>query len=229
MTNKYKYILRRRHFILASFQYRLLHITFIYLIAIVLVFAGSLFAPLILELDNDALSSEQQAEVANQFLALHGRVWPAVGLLLILLVMHSMLVSHRIAGPLYRFRRVFESVAGGDLSVRAGVRQKDYLEKESDSINRMLEALCTQAGGIKERSDKLMMLVTELKGASTNGSLPAIERGLKRMEAQVKELQLEANQFKTGPETRGDGGDDSHGLSVENREDSPVERSRDTR
>jgi len=37
--------------------------------------------------------------------------------------------SHRIAGPLYRFRKVFRSIEKGDLSVPSGVRKKDYLHR----------------------------------------------------------------------------------------------------
>ena len=54
------------------------------------------------------------AELANQFLSLHERVWPAMLVALLLLGFHLVFFSHRIAGPLYRWRRLFSEVGAGN-------------------------------------------------------------------------------------------------------------------
>ena len=50
-------------------------------------------------------------------------------------------VSHRVAGPLYRFRQVFGQVTRGDLSVRVRVRDGDYLTRESEDFDAMIRAV----------------------------------------------------------------------------------------
>ena len=134
-------ILRRTQFLIDEFQYRILFLHVLYFVALILVFTSAIFVPLIMDLQNGVLSFAERHVVANQFLSLHSRIWPAVLILFVLLSAHSVFVSHRIAGPLYRFRKVMKTVASGDLSVRFTLRKKDYLEKEADLFADMIAAL----------------------------------------------------------------------------------------
>ncbi len=179
---------KRKRFLVAPFQYRLVLASLTYIASSVLVFAGVLFAPLILELSSGTTNLEQRTEAANQFLSLHARLWPAFILLVVLLVLHSILVSHRIAGPLLQFQRIFESVAAGNLSVRAKVRQRDYLVKEADSINRMLAAFSARVQSVEQSADKLLSIAAALRRATASGSLDAIDRAVGRMESSISEL-----------------------------------------
>jgi nitrogen fixation/metabolism regulation signal transduction histidine kinase len=79
------------------------------------------------------LLSEAQ-RVAEQFELLHSRFWPVVFVVSLLLIVHGVFFSHRIAGPLYRFRRIFQSVASGDLTVRTSIRKSDYLHVEAQCL-----------------------------------------------------------------------------------------------
>src|SRR5882672_10819226 len=119
--------LRRRRILGHPLQYRLLLMNVIHFATIVAIFAAVLFVPLALQLKNSALSVAQREQVANEFLSLHLRVWPALVAVLVLLVLHSVLISHRIGGPLYRFRHVFRAIAAGDFLTRANIRKNDYL------------------------------------------------------------------------------------------------------
>ena len=80
---------KRRRILLESFQYRLLVINLIYFVTILLIFAGALFLPLILQLRSGSLSVIEQGEVAGLFLSLHARVWPAMFVVFVLLALHS--------------------------------------------------------------------------------------------------------------------------------------------
>ena len=51
------------------------------------------------------------------------------------LALHCILISHRIAGPVYRIRKTFESMAGGDLSRDIRLRDGDYLCPLADAVN----------------------------------------------------------------------------------------------
>ncbi|MGH7274407.1 MAG: hypothetical protein ACREIQ_08125, partial [Nitrospiria bacterium] len=83
---------KRRRILIESIQYRLLVINLTYFVTILLIFAGALFLPLILQLQSGSLSVLEQGEVAGQFLALHARVWPAMSVVFVLLALHSVLV-----------------------------------------------------------------------------------------------------------------------------------------
>ncbi len=189
---------RRRRILIDHFQYRLLVINLLYFCTILLIFATALFLPLILELHSDSIL--KQAEAASQFLSLHARVWPALFLVFVLLAFHSIFVSHRIVGPLYRFRTIFLAVAAGDLSVRAILRKHDYLEKESESVNQMIASLQAKVHDIEAPSQKVRTLVGVLERALDRGAPEDITQTLAGLRVQVERLQGAMAQFRLAPE-----------------------------
>jgi methyl-accepting chemotaxis protein len=177
-----------------SLQYHLLLVNLTYFFAVVLVFAAAVFGPAMLDMNRGSWVEKQEA--ANQFLFLHARIWPAVLVLFALLVIHSVIMSHRIAGPLYRFRRIFSSVAGGDLTVRAVIRRRDYLRKEADSINQMITRLCSKVRSVEVESAELAALVGEIDKTVTNDS-GRTRALLERLDGQLAELGKAVSGFRT--------------------------------
>ncbi|MFA6029874.1 MAG: methyl-accepting chemotaxis protein [Elusimicrobiota bacterium] len=53
----------------------------------------------------------------------------------------SLFVSHRIAGPIYRFERSTQTIATGDLTHRVSLRTGDDLMELQDEMNAMVSAL----------------------------------------------------------------------------------------
>lgn len=172
---------KRRRILVDSMQYRLLGVDLLHFHAILLIFAAALFAPLMIQLDSASLSSGEKQAVAREFLSLHARLWPPLIVALVLLALHSVLVSHRIAGPLYQFRNIFKLIAQGNLSVRATIRKRDYLRKDADSINEMIAALETRITGIEEQCDDAESVLTELKRAIDSGSAEEMNEHIKNL------------------------------------------------
>ena len=124
-----------------SLQYRFLAYVLIYCTAVVLFLGVALFVPDILDIMNEDLGLEIRAHAAERMLSLHYRVWPAVIALLCLFGLHSIRIFHRLIGPLYRFRMVFEQVGKGSLDARVMLREKDYLHREEEAFNDMMEVI----------------------------------------------------------------------------------------
>ncbi|MGH7404328.1 MAG: hypothetical protein ACREJA_00410 [Candidatus Methylomirabilales bacterium] len=205
---------KRRRILIESYQYRLLFINLLYFCIILLIFAAALFLPLILKLRSGSASVIEQGELAGQFLALHARVWPAMLVVFVLLALHSTFVSHRIAGPLYRFRKVFGAVARGDLSVRATLRKGDYLGKESESLNEMIASLRAKIESIQSHHVEMQTVLTALKQSIEQRSLEHMHRQLEELHVQMEELKASIRQFRTHPEAK----DEDAGLTVKGPE-----------
>jgi methyl-accepting chemotaxis protein len=62
----------------------------------------------------------------------------------------AVFISHRLAGPIYRFERSTESVAQGDLTHRVQLRKGDELFDLQDRFNEMIESLQNRV--LKDRS-----------------------------------------------------------------------------
>ncbi len=190
---------KRKRILIGDLQYRLLAVNLLYFAVIVVLFAAILFGPLVWQLGSSGLSPAERGQAATQLLSLHARVWPPLLALLVFLAVHSVYVSHRIAGPLFQFRRLLHAVKDGNLTVRASIRDKDYLESEAAVINELIEALSTRIKGIEEHSVEILEGVDKLRRAADRGSRDELGQNIRSLRKQVHQLQLSLSQFKTVP------------------------------
>ncbi len=68
-------------------------------------------------------------------------------------VIVTLLVSHKIAGPMFRFEKDIERVAAGDLKSRFRIRNGDQFTEVVDSLNTMVLSLNSSLAEIKEGVD----------------------------------------------------------------------------
>lgn len=187
----------RRHFLWDTVQPRFLGLSFCYVVVVIAAVAGALFVPLMLELHHLPLSSIEAQRVADQFELLHSRFWPAVFVVSLLLIVHGVFFSHRIAGPLYRFRRIFQSVAEGDLTVRTSIRKSDYLHVEAHCLGEMVNALRDKIGRIEAHHADMALQLEGLKAAAVRGALREVEQEADRLRATVDQLMQAMEPFQT--------------------------------
>jgi methyl-accepting chemotaxis protein len=189
----------RRHFLWDTVQPRFLGLSFCYVVVVIAAVAGALFVPLMLELNHLPISSVEAQRVADQFELLHSRFWPVVAVVCVLLLVHGVFFSHRIAGPLYRFRRIFQSVASGDLTVRTSIRKADYLHVEAQCLGEMVDALREKIGRIEAHHADIAPQLERLKAAAACGALREVEQEADRLRATVEQLTRAMEPFQTTP------------------------------
>ena len=187
----------RRHFLWDTVQPRFLTLSLVYVAVVIAAVSAALFVPLMLELDHLPLSSAEAQRVADQFELLHSRFWPVVVVVSLLLVVHGVFFSHRIAGPLYRFRRIFQSVANGDLTVRTSIRKSDYLHAEAQCLGEMVSALREKIGRIEAHHAEMTPQLERLKSAAARGALREVEQEADRLRATVDQLAQAMEPFQT--------------------------------
>lgn len=85
-----------------------------------------------------------------------------LALYLVLMLLISLYVSHRFAGPIYRFEKSAQIVSSGDLTHRVSLRTGDELLELQEEFNGMLASL--QALVLKDRS--LAVRLTERVNAA---------------------------------------------------------------
>jgi cell division protein FtsB len=136
---------RRRRYLVEGFQARFVFTHVVWLTVFLALFGLVLFAPHIRGLYSDDPGVRMVA--ADHFILMHEVFWPALLLVLVVATAVTVRLSHRIAGPLYRFRQTFAAVEQGRLDVSARIRSGDYLTAESAAIEAMLAALRTRFDG----------------------------------------------------------------------------------
>lgn len=81
---------------------------------------------------------------------------------LVIIIFKVILESHKIAGPIYRFEKAFETVGYGDLTASVKLRKKDEMQDLSEKFNAMLSCLNSNIVKSKKTVKKLRE-VTALK------------------------------------------------------------------
>jgi general secretion pathway protein G len=157
----FRFGFRRRRILIPGFQLRYVaeHLAFQVLLGLAV--AAVIFGPLIIELRDAG-----QSVAAGRFLWLHTWFWPIAITVLTVAVAHAVWISHRIAGPLYRFRRVFEQMATGDLTPRVRIREGDYLTAEAAAFDAALASLRERTLTVHVEIDRLQTVVSGLHSLS---------------------------------------------------------------
>lgn len=87
----------------------------------------------------------------------------SMSLVAVLAVFFTIYDSHKIGGPLYRFRANLDQIGSGDLTLRTKLRDGDELKPFVDSINAMTESLKIKVNAIKESHEKMRSVIIEAK------------------------------------------------------------------
>ena len=188
---------RKTYVVDKRLQYRLLGYNAIYFFTTVAALSLALFTPLIFEISDPSLSPREQTEVAGKILYLHSYLWPAFILILVILGFHSVLVSNKIAGPLYRFRATFQKIIEGDISEPFRIRKGDLLINEQTKMDEMLTTINSKITRIQVEGKAIGELLARMKAQELAVEAKAL---LDQLGEHHERLKKEADFFKVEPE-----------------------------
>jgi methyl-accepting chemotaxis protein len=163
MSEKQQY--RRRHyFVKKEFQLKFM-IKFCLLVFI----SAVLSTGLLLLLSQDTLTSSfHQSRLQIQ--STPWAILPAaiftnlitLGLISIATIMVILFISHKLAGPLFRFEKELKEIGQGDLTKVIRLRKKDQIKELAEDLNTMTAGLRSKVKDIKGKTDELMKLALNL-------------------------------------------------------------------
>jgi methyl-accepting chemotaxis protein len=158
---------RKQRFIKKEFQIR-----FIVKFCLILLFGGAIAAGLTLFNTNGSLTTtfvNSKLLIQNTSLAILPSVLYTTlittGLIGLVVVMLTLIVSHKIAGPMFRFEKDIARVTKGDLKSRINIRKGDQLQELATSLNTMIDHLNTELSEISADID-------DIAGKAENTDLP---------------------------------------------------------
>lgn len=119
-------------------------------------------------------------------------------------------ISHKIAGPLYRFEDSLKEISGGDLTHRISTRKKDQLKDLSDSLNGFTAAMDEKVFRIKQSMQYSINEITELQNkiSSDDKKYIEIEQLVQDLANRLNIMQSTLDGFKTSQDN------DSKGLEA---------------
>lgn len=109
-------------------------------------------------------------------------------------IMITLFFSHKIAGPLYRFKKVMEALEKGDFSSGFKIRRLDQLQDLADAFNRMITKITEELVALKSNFSSLK---EKLNSISENEVAEHKRAYLNELKKISEELNRIINYFKT--------------------------------
>ncbi len=85
-----------------------------------------------------------------------------LGIICIATIIVTLFMSHRIAGPMFRFEKDLEKIKQGDLNVNVNLRKKDQFSDLALAMNDMTQGIHQKVSKVHERIDEIFPMPTEL-------------------------------------------------------------------
>lgn len=129
---------RRKYIINPSFQLKYLSIVVI--LVIVVLYVSTYFVKLVIE-TTPVLENLTNLEVLAVTRLVYRTVLYVSIVFVIIIVVLGIFTTHRIAGPLYVFNKMFNLIAEGDLTIHLRLRKSDELQNLALSFQNMVDKL----------------------------------------------------------------------------------------
>lgn len=188
--------LRRRRFYVHGIQRKYIFLSLVPLIISSFLIIVFLFVPLDVLLYSSASPAAREA-IVQDLRALGFRIWPAIFLAMLVSTFLSVFVTHRFAGPLYRFHQVVDRIAAGDLSTGFKLRKGDDLVELETALNRAIESLAVT---IQEAHRPLNDLTVRLETLAKQGRGGPLEQDLTALLERAQEVHKALGRLKIAQE-----------------------------
>jgi methyl-accepting chemotaxis protein len=104
--------------------------------------------------EGQLLSAKEQDTLHGALKSVNRSLAPKIAILVAIIFIAGIIISHRIAGPMYRFERSAEAIRSGDLRVNFNVRKTDEMRDTAGTLVVMVEALLADIEKMKKLADQ---------------------------------------------------------------------------
>lgn len=161
---------RSEKFISRKIQFRFAFTVVPYMLLYTLAAALAVLAPFVIKLFW-GVSLEEQERVVSLFLTLYQNLWAVAAFSLILIASHSILMAHKMAGPIRKFEETLRALETWDVPDQLKLRKDDYFRELEGSWNELLKSLKGDVEFLLDRSSRCVNWATRLSEKQASGSL----------------------------------------------------------
>jgi methyl-accepting chemotaxis protein len=161
---------RRRYFIDKQLQTKYVILTILLLLIYTFLFVVILIFPYVVPLAFD-YPVEEQAKAARMLLTLHKSIWPALGAVMLIMGTASIFITHKIAGPVYRFKQVLAEIYSGNLNVSIKLRNRDDLKDLAEEFNKVISELRGVVETLQGGHETISSCIVELEDQVKNNPI----------------------------------------------------------
>ena len=133
-----------------------------YLLSYILLLNLILYFPIFQTLSSKYASLIEQENAAAMFFLLETNYLPGMLILMVFFCLHTLMVTHKFFGPIYRVKILLKQMSEGDFSMKCQFRKGDYLFDLQDSLNEMIGSLNNQLKKISQTNTKNSLVLSEI-------------------------------------------------------------------
>ena len=78
------------------------------------------------------------------------------GFVLLIVCIQQVVIIHKLCGPLVNFGKILNKISQGDLTQKIILRRRDFLQREAQQVNEMLDSLTDTFSAIKKTNTLLL-------------------------------------------------------------------------
>lgn len=156
--------LRRRYFVDRTLQGRLIAHALCHGALLIALFCGGVFAPVLWQLGGS--QNAVSFEAATVMLYMHESFWPIASIGVVVVSVGSVRFSHRIAGPMVRFKRNLRLLADGKLTPPLRTRNGDLMQEEVAALNAAVHGVAQRVDAVRSAQLALRRELTIVLDAS---------------------------------------------------------------
>jgi len=138
----------------------------------------------------ELLSSQQREALKNALNAVNRSLFPKIALLAVFIFAGGIFISHKIAGPMYRFEHSAAAAKEGDLTVHFNIRKSDEMKNTASVLEDMIETLRSDMQKIKDGKSRL-----EEEINSIGSTMPS--EAIDRLNAIIGEINNVLSKYRT--------------------------------
>ncbi|MCX8093605.1 MAG: HAMP domain-containing protein [Candidatus Goldbacteria bacterium] len=198
-TEKKSFYKRRQYIIDKKFQFKYLFYILTMMISTVLIVSFTIFFIIWDKIIKEFFYIPDAAKkLSDIFISTSQILIIPVAILLVIFSMISILLSHKIAGPIYRVRKIAEELKKGNLNIQVRFRKDDELHNLADALNNMIFGIKNLIAMDKKIIDNLVLVVTKLQNDIKNskGLKKDVKFTIKKLNVIVIKLKKAIEKFK---------------------------------
>lgn len=116
---------------------------------------------------------QEQAQIARMLLNMHNSSWPILVAMILLMSLGTIFMTHRVAGPVYRLKRVLAEASAGNLDVELVLREKDDLKELVQHVNVLLADLKDVVHVLHDNQATVSFCIKEIEDQIANKLIEA--------------------------------------------------------
>jgi signal peptidase II len=176
---------RRKYLIVPRFQFKYLAIIVLLIFIILLVTTQVVNITI---RTTPILENLSEMEVLTVSHLIFKTILTICCIFIFIVIILGVFVSHRIAGPLYVFDKMFNLVSQGDLTIKLKLRKGDELQKLAENFQKMVDNLYLFIKTDKEKIDEIKKEVRSLTNEFVLQSNQELQQRLNKISLMLDEL-----------------------------------------